>query len=201
MKSALTPGYHDTLPGTVATVVTSLEMRGAPPPRPERGTEDWRLERWHDPSPGEYRELFRRVGEDWLWCSRLMMTDEELAAIIHDPKVEIRRLTAPKGAGLLELDFRAEGECELAFFGLTPELIGSGAGRWLMNRALELAWARPLTRLWVHTCTMDHPGAVDFYRRSGFIPLRRQVEIIPDPRLSGLLPEHAAPHVPCLPAG
>lgn len=198
MQPALASGYHDTAPGTVATVVTSLEMRSPPARRPEREASDWRLELWHRPPPAEYRELFRRVGEDWLWCSRLMMDDDELTAIIHDPQVEIRRLVTPEGVGLLELDFRAENQCELAFFGLSPELIGSGAGRWLMNRALEIAWTQPLARLWVHTCTMDHPAAVDFYRRSGFTPIRRQVEIIPDPRLNGLLPESAAPHIPYL---
>ncbi|RJE85760.1 GNAT family N-acetyltransferase [Paracoccus onubensis] len=199
MPPILGPGFHDVLNDHIVTVVTSLEMRAAPAPRPEYPASDLRLALWRDPDPGAYRALFRLVGEDWLWCSRLLMTDEKLTSIIHDPRVEIRRLDTPEGSGLLELDFRTDGECELAFFGLSAGLVGSGAGRWMMNRALEIAWSRPLTRLWVHTCTMDHPGAVAFYRRSGFVPFRRQIEIMPDPRISGLLPETAAPHIPCLP--
>lgn len=199
MPSTLVPGFHDVANGNIATVITSLEMRNAPPPRPERRVPDLRLNLWRDPDPDAYRALFRQVGEDWLWSSRLLMTDEKLTSIIHDPRVEIRRLEAPEGTGLLELDFRSDGECELAFFGLSAGLIGGGAGRWMMNRAMEIAWSRPLTRLWVHTCTMDHPGAVAFYRRSGFVPFRRQVEIMPDPRIGGELPETAAPHIPCLP--
>jgi hypothetical protein len=69
-----------------------------------------------------------------------------------------------------------------------------------MSRAIERAWAHPIERLWVHTCTLDHPGALAFYVRSGFRPYRRQVEVADDPRLSGALPRNAAPHVPIIEA-
>lgn len=62
-------------------------------------------------------------------------------------------------------------------------MIDSGAGRWLMNRALELAWSHPVDRVWVHTCTFDHPSAPAFYQRSGFRAFRRQIEIADDPRI------------------
>ena len=102
------------------------------------------------------------------------------------------------GCGLAELDFRTEGECEIAFFGLMPGLIGRGAGRWMMNRVLDIAWSRPIDRLWLHTCSYDHPGALNFYIRSGFVPFRRQIEVVDDPRMTGLLPRSAAIHVPLL---
>jgi ribosomal protein S18 acetylase RimI-like enzyme len=100
--------------------------------------------------------------------------------------------------GLLELDFRTPGECELAFLGLLPEAIGRGAGRLLVETAIERAFARPIRRLWVHTCTFDHPRALGFYRRAGFEPYRRAIEVADDPRLSGRLPRSAAPHVPLI---
>ncbi len=96
------------------------------------------------------------------------MPDAKLAAIIHSPLVEVYALAHDgRDEGLLELDFREAGHCEIVFFGVTAKLIGSGAGRWLMNRALELAWSRPIARLWLHTCTHDHPSAVAFYQRCG----------------------------------
>jgi GNAT superfamily N-acetyltransferase len=88
--------------------------------------------------------------------------------------------------------------CELAFFGLTPGLVGKGAGRLLMQHAIERAWARPIDRFWVHTCTLDHPAALAFYVRSGFRAFKRQVEIADDPRLDGTLPPDAAPHAPVI---
>ena len=84
------------------------------------------------------------------------------------------------------------------FFGVTAKLVGSGAGRWLMNRALEIAWSRPVTRVWLHTCTFDHPAALAFYQRSGFRPFRRQVEVVDDPRLDGTVPRDVAKHVPII---
>ena len=98
----------------------------------------------------------------------------------------------------MHLDFSTPGQCELSLFGVTAKLIGSGAGRWLMNRALERAWSQAVTRVWVHTCTFDHPAALAFYQRSGFRPFRRQIEVADDPRLDGTAKRGAARHVPMI---
>lgn len=194
----LSPGYHSVPQGMIATVVTSLEMNERPTLRPEAANPQWRLDRLA-PDPNAYRQLYRAVGEDWLWFSRLQLSDADLTAIIGHPDVEVYRMTDQAGGvGLLELDFRDSGQCELAFFGLSQALIGGPAGRWLMNRAIEGAWAHPIKRFWVHTCTLDHPAALAFYIRSGFRPFQRQVEIAEDPRLSGLAPMEAAKHIPLL---
>ena len=84
----------------------------------------------------------------------------------------------------------------MSFFGLVPEAIGQGWGRLLMAEALRRAWERPIDRLWVHTCTLDHPRALGFYMRSGFRPYKRAVEIAEDPRLKGYVPLTTAPHIP-----
>ena len=195
----LNDGYHDVPAGKIATIVTSLEMTAPPPRRPDPVPAAWRLERVERPEPDAYRTLFRRVGQEWLWFSRLALSDAGLQAIIGDPGIGVYRLLAADGeAGLLELDFRAAGACELSYFGVVSALTGKGAGRWLMNRALDLAWSQPISRLWVHTCTLDHPAALAFYIRSGFRPFRRQVEVADDPRFSGLIDAAAAPQIPRL---
>jgi GNAT superfamily N-acetyltransferase len=127
------------------------------------------------------------------------MPDAGLAAIVQSPLLEVHALVHEDGdEGLVELDFRDAGQCEIVSFGVTAKLIGSGAGRWLMNRTLELAWSHPVGRVWVHTCTLDHPAALAFYQRSGFRPFRRQIEIADDPRLDGTAPRAAAKHVPII---
>jgi GNAT superfamily N-acetyltransferase len=197
--TSLPDGYHDVPPGKIAAVVTHLQMFQKPPLRPQAPDPPWTLRRLTRPSVGEYRALYRQVGEPWIWFSRLVMAEDQLQAAIHDPAVEVYRLEAPGGeAGILELDFRQPGECELTFFGVTRSLIGGGAARWLMNRAIERAWSQPIGRFWVHTCTLDDPRAPAFYMRSGFRPFRRQVEIADDPRLLGLAPMDAAPHAPVI---
>ncbi len=196
----LQDGYIDIPRGKIASIVTHLEMRAPPPPRDAPSSTDAVLRAVTRPDTDWYRDLYRRVGaEDWLWFSRLQLERDELETIIRHPDVEVFTLTVG-GAdeGLLELDFRLDGECELAFFGVTGKTIGKGAGRLLMNQAIERAWKRPIRRFWVHTCTWDHPDALGFYIRSGFEPCRQQIEIADDPRLNGTLPETAAPHVPII---
>ncbi len=128
------------------------------------------------------------------------MGQSELEEIVGDSDVEVYALTIDgRDEGLLELDFREPGQCELAFFGLTDGVVGRGAGRWLMNRAIDLAWRPGIGRFWVHTCTLDHPAALAFYMRSGFRAYARRVEVADDPRLTGLVSPTAAAHVPVIP--
>lgn len=186
--------------GELGTIVTSLEMNSRPALR-AMPVSDLRLERWKAPAPDRYLALYRRIGEPWLWFSRLELDGDALAQVIHDPQVRIWAVLDPRGieVGILELDFRESGQCEIAFFGLVPELAGKGHGKWLMAMALQAGWAEPgVTRLWVHTCTLDGPGALNFYIKSGFAAYQRQLESFPDPRLSGLIPRQAAPHIPVI---
>lgn len=187
--------YTPLPPGELAAVVTFLEMR-------ERRREPvpaspLSLERIDRPAVEQYRRLFRKIGAPWLWFSRLAMEDSKLAAIIGDPEVELYAVKDNgREVGMLELDFRHAGECELAFIGLIPELAGKGHGRWLLAEALRLAWRDGIVRVHVHTCTLDHPAALGAYRRAGFVPVRRAIERFPDPRLLDILSRECAPQVP-----
>ena len=182
----------------LAAVVTYLEMRQRPVA--EVPPSHLSLRRVQRPLLDDYRRLFRLIGAPWLWFSRLIMDDSKLAAIIRDPQVELYMVVDETGteAGMLELDFGEPGECELAFVGLVPELSGKGHGRWLLAEALRLAWRDGVTRVHVHTCTLDHPAALPAYRRAGFTAYKRAVERFPDPRLLGILPLDCAPQVPLL---
>jgi GNAT superfamily N-acetyltransferase len=195
----LTDGFHDVPKGKLAVIVTHLEMHTKAPLK-EINLPDGITFRQVDPTLEWYRDVFNRVGAlEWLWYGRLKMTDTALKTILDDPKVIVFTLSKDGvDEALLELDFRIEGECELAYFGLTSNLIGSGAGRFLMNQAISHAWNADITRFHVHTCTLDSPQAVNFYVRSGFTPYKRQVEIDDDPRVIGVLPNSAAAGVPII---
>jgi GNAT superfamily N-acetyltransferase len=186
-------------PGEIGTIVTALEMRAPPPARPPARCE-FVLEHRRNVSLDRYRALFRRVGAPWLWFSRLVMADDALSAILSDRAVELHVVSDAAGVdvGMLELDFREAGACELSFLGLVPELTGRGVGRWLMAHALALGWRAGVERMWVHTCTLDHPRALGFYVASGFVSYARACETFPDPRLAGVLPRDAAPQIPLI---
>jgi GNAT superfamily N-acetyltransferase len=193
----LEDGYSAVPAGKIATVVTCLEMTQKPalktvvPPHV--------IARVFEPEVDWYRDLFGRVGREWMWFSRLRLSPEALLDIIRHPLVQIYAVHVDGVAeGLLELDFREARQCELAFFGLTAPLRGQGMGRALMNVAMEEAFAKPIERFWVHTCTLDDPRAVSFYRRSGFNAYERRVEVADDPRLRGEAPIDVQPDVPLI---
>jgi GNAT superfamily N-acetyltransferase len=193
-------GYVDLPPGKIASVVTYLEMR-RPPSVSARAEALGNIDIRHvkHVSVPRYRALFRAVGADWLWFSRLEMDDDALARVLQDPAVDVLVVTAHgRDAGFAEVDARGAPDVEISFFGVTPDQIGRGVGRTLMDRALARAWQRGASRVWLHTCTLDHPRALSFYERAGFVPFKRAIEVADDPRLRGVLPDSCAPQVPLL---
>jgi GNAT superfamily N-acetyltransferase len=188
--------YEPVPDGELAAVVTYLEMHE--PPVSAAPESSLRLARIERPGVDQYRRLFRRIGARWLWFSRLILDDAALSTIIRHPGVELYTVADEAGReiGMLELDFREPGQCELAFVGLTPEISGKGHGRWLLAKAVRLAWRDGVKRVHVHTCSLDHPAALPAYRRAGFVPFKRAIERFPDPRLLGYLPRDCAPQVP-----
>lgn len=148
---------------------TYLEMHSPPqcvvaPPR-----EGLTVLQARNPSVAYYRFLYNAVGEDWHWgrCKRL--ADTELAALIQQPQREIFVLYVEGvPAGFVELDRGSPGEIEIVQFGLMPTFIGQGLGRYFLQWVIDRAWSYKPKRLWLHTCTLDHPGAIPNYVKRGF---------------------------------
>ena len=185
--------------GEIATIVTYLDMRERPRPAPMPSS-TLKLKRWSTVDCDKYRALFTRVGAPWLWFSRLVLDDATRGEILGDPGVEAYAVEDPQRieVGMLELDFRQPGDCEIGYFGLVPEATGQGHGGWLMAQALASAWRAGIDRVHLHTCTLDHPVALGFYIASGFTPRGCAIETFADPRLIGLLPRDSAPQIPLL---
>lgn len=106
----LPDGYSDIPAGKLAAVVTSLEMTAPPAKRADPEQQGIALEHFSKPEVAWYRDLYSRIGADWLWASRLEMPESELGAIIQHPDVEIYAVIKEgRSEGLLELDFRRVG--------------------------------------------------------------------------------------------
>lgn len=200
MGVSIPPSTLDMLPpDRLGTVVTYLEMRERPvPAEPVRSA--LKLVRWDPVDREAYLDLFRAVGMPWLWCGRLLMDAAELDASLAAPTTAVHAATRRDGTavGMLELDFSVSGETEIYYFGMVADMTGCGHGGWLMAHALRIAWRADTRRVWLHTCTHDHPAALRFYQGQGFRVYARAVETIPDPRVLGLLPRVAGPHIPLL---
>lgn len=201
MSRPLQDGFTPIPPGKVAAIVTNLQM--TQPPAAAGGSDaggpdaDWLFERVEAPSVDWYEDLFRRIGAAHLWYSRLAIDRQALAAILSHRDHVIHALTVDGVAqGIVEMDFREHRSVEIVFFGVTPTLIGTRAARFMMTRAIAIAFSRDIDKLWLHTNTLDHPKAMAFYRRSGFTPVGQMVEIADDPRLTGMFPMETAPQIP-----
>jgi GNAT superfamily N-acetyltransferase len=171
-------------------IVTYLEMTGrparSPAPAPRGRSALMRVEAC---PVSFYRYLYKEVGEAWLWYERRRLDDDALAAIIHRPTTEIFVLyVGGAPAGYFELDRAVTGECELAYFGLAAPFIGRGWGRFQLDAAVEAAWTGETSRVWVHTCTYDHPRALGAYQKAGFRVYDRRPVRFEDPRPEGILP-------------
>ena len=184
--------------GKIETLITYLEMT-ARPDAPPKAAPRADLAFVHEPSIdlARYRMLYRMVGEPWLWWERLVTSDEALSEILRGPETTVHVLRVGAGpAGFSELLRRASGEMEIKFFGLAPDYIGAGLGRFMLEQTIKLAWDERPSRLIINTCSLDAPAALGFYQRHGFVVTRRENRVIDDPRRTGLLPMGAAPHIP-----
>jgi GNAT superfamily N-acetyltransferase len=122
------------------------------------------------PTVAYYRFLYDAVGREYDWTSRKKLSDAELAALLHDPRLEVHVLMVDGvPAGFAELDRRIEGEIELVYFGLLPEFIGQGLGKYFLQWTIDKAWGFSPERFWLHTCTKDHPVALPNYLKAGFV--------------------------------
>lgn len=121
------------------------------------------------PSVPYYRDLYDAVGSEYHWLSRRKLPDPELAAILDDPMIELHVLHVDGSAGgFAELDRRRPHEIELVQFGLIPDFIGQGLGKWFLQWTIDKAWSYQPKRFWLHTCTLDHPAALPTYKKAGF---------------------------------
>ncbi|MDP5150051.1 GNAT family N-acetyltransferase [Rheinheimera baltica] len=120
-------------------------------------------------SPELNQFMFRTVGGPWRWFSRLSWTYQQWLQYLTQQQVRTWLLWV-KGtpAGYVELLKHDDGSVEIKFFGLLPQFIGQGLGQPLAQAAVMLAAQWQATKIWLHTCSADHPSALKNYQRAGF---------------------------------
>lgn len=142
---------------------------------------DVAIARAQQPLPALYRMCYRTVGEAFHWRDRWDWTDVQIAAHLADPANQLFVATRANGqnkvalAGWYELRRVAEDDSvEIAYFGIVSTQFGRGFGKHLLSNAVRDAWALGPKRVWLHTCTLDHPNALPNYIARGFTPYRTE---------------------------
>ena len=134
------------------------------------------IERLRSCSVDFFRFLYEEVGRSYRWTDRLSWTDDMIERHLATPGVSLWLLSwDDKPAGYFELREHDDDSVEIAYFGLLPEFIGRGWGKYLLTHAVRSAWQLGARRVWLHTCTLDHPAALPNYLRRGFRPVRQEV--------------------------
>ena len=172
----MTPGGKRRIPMTV----TFFEMTGKPsalqPPQPKGRHAILKAE---NPSPEFYRFLYDQIGGPYKWVDRKKLTPEALTEVIRHPQ-NVLYVLYVEGcpAGMAELDLRKDGVANISYFGLMPDFIGKRLGYFFLYHACQNAWAHPISRLTINTCTLDHPRALPLYQRIGFTAYAREERFV-----------------------
>ena len=164
--------------------ITYLEMTSPGDHVPFTGTPRLDVRRAEIPCPELNRFFYVAVGSDWSWHSRVGWPREQWEAYLARPDQETW-IGYMKGTpvGYFELEQEPSEGVELVYFGLLPSFIGMGLGAEFLSAAIDRAWRLEPHRIWVHTCTLDHPRALPNYRGSGFRVYSEETrtEYLPDP--------------------
>jgi GNAT superfamily N-acetyltransferase len=159
---------------TYLQLTSPTALRGATIPP------DFRIEHAHPCPIPFFRYLYTEVGRDYRWRDRLAWTDEQCAAHLASPDVSIWVLYGNGvPGGYFELNKESDGSVEIAYFGLMREFIGRGLGKAMLAEAANRAWSLGVSRVWLHTCTLDDPAALPNYIARGFEKFRELEYEIP----------------------
>jgi ribosomal protein S18 acetylase RimI-like enzyme len=166
--------------GTTATR-TYLEMTDARALRPGRTrVEPVRVVRREPCDAAFWRYMYATVGAAYHWVDRLPWSDEEVRAYLADPAISVWVLLVDEAvAGYFELRRDEEAGVEIVYFGLLPGFTGRGLGGYLLTQAVEQAWASGARRVWLHTCSLDHPHALSNYLDRGFTVFKTEEYAVP----------------------
>ncbi|QES47565.1 GNAT family N-acetyltransferase [Streptomyces venezuelae] len=174
-------------PTTFTLTTWSLEMTSPADlvPSPAPPGDDVTIVRAEVPSPEFSRFLYASVGGDIHWTDRLSLTRAEWVAQLDRPGVETW-VAYDRGtpAGYVEFDPQPDGVVEIVYFGLLPEFRGRRIGGYLLSEGIRRAWdlaarwpeREPTRRVWLHTCSLDGPTAMDNYLKRGFRLFRTETE-------------------------
>ncbi|MAS35886.1 MAG: GNAT family N-acetyltransferase [Anaerolineaceae bacterium] len=169
-----------TIPDILQTTYLEMTSRDAFRPAYLDDSMHVQIMRMNTPDLAYYKFLYQAVGEIWRWRDRLVMPEAELAAALSHAGCRVDVLYVDGvPAGYVEL-LREGHDTEIVYFGLRPGFIGRGLGKHLLSHGIAQAWDDGAQRVWVHTCNLDGPHALDNYRKRGFSVYRVEEQPMPD---------------------
>ena len=171
--------------GSPKSTVFYLEMTSACEHQNRSVVEGLVLKKRDDATGDFNARMYQSVGKDWHWRDRLDWETNQWNEYVSQEgqstwTIEYEHETI----GYCELRIE-DGSVEIAYFGLLPAMIGKGLGGASLSLILEEAWKiQGLKRVWLHTCTEDHPHALANYQKRGFCLFKIEEKKLPSLPLS-----------------
>jgi ribosomal protein S18 acetylase RimI-like enzyme len=161
---------------TIPVTRTYLEMRSPDELRSYHADDARvRFERVQSCPISFFRYLYREVGRAHHWVDRLTWSDQQVADRLANANVSLWVMYVDGApAGYAELERHTDDSMEIAYFGLLPEFTRRGLGKLMLTAAVERAWEQGVSRVWLHTCTLDDRAALPNYIKRGFAPYKEE---------------------------
>ena len=120
--------------------------------------------------------FYKQVGKKHRWIDRLSWTDEKWINFISNKNLETYVISETDDLiGFFELLYNPDlNETEISYFGLLEEYIGKGIGGYALSEAIKKSFEKNIKRVWLHTCTLDHPNALKNYIARGMRVFRKE---------------------------
>ena len=120
--------------------------------------------------------FYKQVGKNHRWIDRLSWSDEKWINYISNRNLETYIISEfDELVGFFELLYNPElEETEISYFGLLEEYIGKGIGGYALSVAIKKSFQKNIRRVWLHTCTLDHPNALKNYIARGMTVFKKE---------------------------
>ena len=120
--------------------------------------------------------FYKQVGKKHRWIDRLSWSDEKWINYISNKNLETYIICeCEELVGFFELLHNPElQETEISYFGLLEEYIGKGIGGYALSEAIRKSFEKNIRRVWLHTCTLDHPNALKNYIARGMTVFKKE---------------------------
>tara|TARA_B100001121_G_scaffold282800_1_gene276437 strand:- start:652 stop:1155 length:504 start_codon:yes stop_codon:yes gene_type:complete len=113
--------------------------------------------------------FYKNIGKKHKWVDRLYWSEEKWIDYLSSEKVRTYMFKfKDELVGFFELIFHIESnETEIAYFGILEEYQNKKLGSFLLSEAIKKSFEKNISRVWVHTCSLDHKNALGNYISRG----------------------------------
>ena len=113
--------------------------------------------------------FYKQIGKNHRWIDRLVWEDKKWIEYVENPNVKTFVLKDDNNlAGYYEtIRSLYNDHTEIAYFGILEEYYGKKCGGYLLSEAINKLFEEGISRVWLHTCSLDHKNAIKNYLARG----------------------------------